>query len=165
MKIAQQTGRRRRRERLLFVCADLACFSPALNFDRLCLLLRSVSQLCHGQGRRDETTSLGKGRGAQSAKGSGWPEGSRGGGRGLTVGYKYLCRPDDHTVSQLETDGQALVGHLATLSPQRHPSQTQATRLCLHPTLMMTASGHRSSIQNNLHTKLFLRERRNVRKI
>lgn len=57
----RQTGERRGQERLLFVCADLACFSLVLNFDRLCLLLGSVSQLSHGQGRRDDTTSLGTG--------------------------------------------------------------------------------------------------------
>lgn len=52
----------------------------------------------------------------------GWSEGEEGWeGRELTEGYKYLGRPDDHSVSQLETDGRALAGHLATLTPWRPP--------------------------------------------
>lgn len=35
----------------------------------------------------------------------------------LTEGYKYPPEPDDHTVSQLETDGSSVAGHLATLAP------------------------------------------------
>lgn len=50
--------------------------------------------------------------------GGGKGKGQGGGGRGeLTGGYKYPPEPDDHTVSQLETDGSALAGHLATLAP------------------------------------------------
>lgn len=80
-----------------------------LTFDGLCLLLGSVSLFNSGQGRRDSTPSLGGGGG----KGRG--VGGRG---GLTGGYKYPPEPDDHTVSQLETDGSALAaGHLATLAP------------------------------------------------
>lgn len=82
-KIARQTGRRRGQERLLLVCADLACFLPALNFDRLRLLLRSVSQLCHGQGRRDDTPSPGTGgEGLRVLKGVGGRRGKRGGRAG-----------------------------------------------------------------------------------
>lgn len=109
-------GERRGQERLLFVCADLACFSLVLNFDRLRLLLGSVSLLSHGQGRRDDTTSLGTGgEGLRVLKGVGGRE--VGGRLELTEGYKYLWQPDDHTVSQLESDGRALAGHLATLTP------------------------------------------------
>lgn len=88
----------------------LNCFSLVLNFDRLCLLLGSVSLLSRGQGRRDNMPSLGKGAGVR---------GSRGCGEGdleLTKGYKYPLKPDDHTESQLEADGRALAGYLATLA-------------------------------------------------
>lgn len=45
--------------------------------------------------------------------GGGWKGGK---GLELTEGYKYLLEPDDHTESQLEADGRALAGHLATLA-------------------------------------------------
>lgn len=53
------------------------------------------------QGRRDDTPSLGKGARGLECWGA-WV--AR--GRGLTEGYKYPWQPDDHTVSQLETDGK-----------------------------------------------------------
>lgn len=57
---------RMRRTREARVCLPrLPCFSLVLNFDRLCLLLESVSLLSFGQGRRDDTPSLGKGAGVR----------------------------------------------------------------------------------------------------
>lgn len=64
-------GEWRGQERLLYVCSELACFSVVLNFDRLRLLLGSVSLLSRGQGRRDNTPSLGKGAGARGSEGWG----------------------------------------------------------------------------------------------
>lgn len=76
-----------------------------LNFDRLRLLLGSVSLLSRGQGARGKI-------GLRGVGGRKW-----GSGLELTEGYKYPPEPDDHTVSQLETDGRAVAGHLATLGP------------------------------------------------
>lgn len=44
----------------------------------------------------------------------------------LTEGYKYPPERDDHTMSQLATDGSTLAGHLASLAPSRNPPQKQA---------------------------------------
>lgn len=82
--------------RLLFVCSELACFFVVLNFDRLRLLLGSVSLLSHGQGRRDDTPSLGKGARGLECWG-GWV--ARGRGLVLTEGYKYPRQPNDHSVT------------------------------------------------------------------
>lgn len=90
-------GRMRRTREARACLPRLPCFSLVLNFDRLCLLLESVSLLSFGQGRRDDTPSLGKGAGVRGS------EGCQGGERGLelTGGYKYPLEPDDHTVLTL----------------------------------------------------------------
>ncbi|KAG7240598.1 hypothetical protein INR49_026653, partial [Caranx melampygus] len=85
-------GERRGQDTLLFVCSELPCFSLVLNFDRLCLLLGSVSLLSRGQGRREDTSSLGKGAGArgdgQGAHRAEW--GCAGGGDCSPVGLR-IC--------------------------------------------------------------------------
>lgn len=90
-------GRMRRTSEPRACLPRLPCFSLVLNFDRLCLLLESVSLLSFGQGRRDDTPSLGKGAGVRGS------EGCQGGERGLelTGGYKYPLEPDDHTMLTL----------------------------------------------------------------
>lgn len=105
----------RRKQTLLFVCSELPCFSLVLNFDKLRLLLRSVSLLSRGQGRRDVSAMPGeggRGEGLRELRGVGGQ-----GERARAEGYKYPPDPDDHTVSQLETYASTLAGHLATLTP------------------------------------------------
>lgn len=123
-------GEWRGQEKLLFVCSELACFSVVLNFDRLRLLLWSVSLLSHGQGRRDDTTSSGKGgrRGVRGSEGWGGPGWAGGEGRSW-LRVINIHQTQMITVSQLETDGRALAGHSAILAPlgdtphkHKHPS-------------------------------------------
>lgn len=68
---------------------------------------------------------------------------ARGRGSGLTEGYKYLPELNDHTVSQLETDGRAQAGHLAKLTPSdnlhKHKPPSRPPFLVL--SLMMIMAG------------------------
>lgn len=71
-------GGMRSQETLLFVRSELPCFSLVLNFDKLRLLLGSVSLLSRGHGRRDIKPCLGiggRGKGAQRVERGGWPGG------------------------------------------------------------------------------------------
>ena len=77
-----------------------------------------------GTTRQDWGRGQGQGRGARRADWGGWV--ARGRELELTEGYKYPPEPDDHTVSQIETDGSALAEHLATLAPRDTPPQTRA---------------------------------------
>lgn len=111
-----------------------------LSFDRLCLLLGSVSLVSRCQGRRDHKPSLRKGQ----SGGHGGLRGWAGLGGGLTEDYKYLVQPDDHTVSQLVTDGSALTGRSATSAPPQTladhpPSPSLFLSLSLLFSLMMVA--------------------------
>lgn len=81
------------------------------------------------QGRRDDTPSLGKGARGLECWGA-WV--AR--GRGLTEGYKYPWQPDDHTVSQLETDGSSC----GTLGYTR-PLETPPTNTSWAPLLSLSS--------------------------
>lgn len=83
----------------------LACFSLVLNFDRLRLLLGSVSLLSHGQGRRDDTPSLGKGARGLECWG-GWVARRR--GLVLTGGYKYPRQPNVNVRNWWKSSGGTL---------------------------------------------------------
>lgn len=111
-----------------------------LTFDRLCLLLGSVSLLSCGQGRRIDKAG-GEGPG---------PRGRRGGGLQLTEGYKYLAEPDDRTVSHLETDGRALAGHLATLTLWRQKQTAPPT--APRSVMMLVAASSSDTKPKNLIT-------------
>lgn len=101
-------GDRGEPQRLLFVCAQLSCFSlslcSTLTDCACCLDPSACSQVAKGGKRR------GGGRHSR-LRGRGGDSGLR--GAGWSKGYKYPPEADDRTVSHLEHDGSAVAGHLA----------------------------------------------------
>lgn len=129
-------GRMRRTREARACLPRLPCSSLVLNFDRLCLLLESVSLLSFGQGRRDDTPSLGKGAGVRGS------EGCQGGERGLelTGGYKYPLEPDDHTVLTLRNWWKRSGGTLGCSRPLETPSTSKPFHPPSPPSLSLSFS-------------------------